>query len=48
MSYAGDEDERWSRLTAFADPKHHMVMADPEGNEFCVGFAGLDDGRPDS
>ena len=27
---------------------HHVVMADPEGNEFCVGFTGLDDGRPSS
>jgi hypothetical protein len=58
VSAEGDEGERWSRLTAFADalveaggrilapfPQHHVVMADPEGNEFCVGFAGIDDGR---
>jgi hypothetical protein len=25
--------------------KHHVVMADPEGNEFCLGFTGADDGR---
>jgi hypothetical protein len=28
-----------------AFPMHHTVMADPEGNEFCVGFTGIDDGR---
>jgi hypothetical protein len=27
-------------------PKHHVVMADPEGNEFCVAFTDLDDGGP--
>jgi len=26
-------------------PLHHVVMADPEGNEFCVGMSGPDDGR---
>jgi hypothetical protein len=31
-------------LRPFKD--HHVVMADPEGNEFCLGFAGVDDGRP--
>ena len=28
-------------------PGHHVVMADPEGNEFCVALAGRDDGRQD-
>jgi hypothetical protein len=58
VSGAGADDERWRRLTSFADtlveaggrimvafPMHHTVMADPEGNEFCVGFTGIDDGR---
>lgn len=26
-------------------PMHHVVMADPEGNEFCLGYTGVDDGR---
>src|ERR1700722_8420383 len=48
VSGQGTEDEIWDRIMALVNtlraaggqpvPKHHVVMADPEGNEFCVGF----------
>ena len=56
VSGEGTEDEIWDRvalvhtLTAAGGqvlesfPKHHVVMADPEGNEFCLAYLPPDKG----